>query len=555
MAWLHTLATRARQLLPAGPASRLVMRTAPPALPQVHVDENTALTYSAVFACVRIIAETMGVLGVDVYQQLPGDRRRKLEDDPAAVLLGLNPNSEMGPMLFREVLTAHALLWGNGYGEIERDRMGRPVALWPIEPHRVTPIRNRNGKLLYRVQQPSGGTVVLEAAQVFHLRGLGYDGVQGYSVVALARDSIALGLTAERFGSQLFGSGGRPSGVLEFPGQLDPEGRVALREQWEGAYGGNRSGRVAVLEQGLKFTPLSIPPDDAQFLETRKLQVVEVCRWFRVPPHLVQDLERATFSNIEEQGIGFVQHTMLPWVRRHEQEAERKLTADPSRRVRYNLDTLLRGNVQARFQAYSIGRQWGWMSANDVRRLEGMDPVDGLDEYLRPLNMVDATEPAPAADAPAAAEPKAGEPPPQGELPAPSRHLPAAAGEALRSTLERVARIERDRIERRARQLGQDAGAFADWLDGFLEQHRAHVLEQVQPHARMLGAALGIEQDAVDAAVQRWAGQYVRAAADAVVTAWRCGNLDASACWQDRPRRYADALVEQLTDDHERTQD
>lgn len=257
----------------------------------------------------------------------------------------------------------------------------------------------QSGKIKYTYSDDiTNQTYVYRPEQIFHIKGLSLDGVTGLSPISQAREAVGLSLATEEYGAKFFGNGARPGGVLEHPGILkDPE---KLRESWNKVYQGTRnSHKVAVLEEGMKYHTIGIAPEDAQFLETRKYQVNEICRIFRVPPHLVGDLERATFSNIEHQSIEFVQHTIRPWLVRWEQEISRSLLDEKERLLyfaKFNVDGLMRGDYKSRMEGYAIGRQNGWLSINDIRRLEDLSlvPADkGGDEYLVNGNMITATEP------------------------------------------------------------------------------------------------------------------------------------------------------------------
>ncbi len=257
----------------------------------------------------------------------------------------------------------------------------------------------QTGKIKYTYSDDiTNQTYVYRPDQVFHLKSLSIDGVTGLSPIAQAREAVGLSLATEEYGAKFFGNGARPGGVLEHPGILkDPE---KLRESWNKVYQGTRnSHKVAVLEEGMKYHTIGIAPEDAQFLETRKYQVNEICRIFRVPPHLVGDLERATFSNIEHQSIEFVQHTIRPWLVRWEQAISRSLLDEKERLLyfaKFNVDGLMRGDYKSRMEGYAVGRQNGWLSANDIRGLEDLPPIpkeQGGDVYLVNGNMMTATQP------------------------------------------------------------------------------------------------------------------------------------------------------------------
>ncbi len=248
---------------------------------------------------------------------------------------------------------------------------------------------------MYRINLPQGGQAVLRKEQVLHVAGPGWDGLVGKSVIALARESIGLGMAAEQFGASFFGNGAHMAGVLEHPGNLTEEAAERLRKQWRELYSGlSNAHRIAVLEEGMKYQRIGIPPEDAQFLQTREFQVEEVARWFNLPPHMLKDLRRSTFSNIEHQALEFVKYSLLPWLRRFEQAIKARLLAGEDEQdlyAEFSIEGLLRGDIESRYRAYATARQWGWFSANDVRRMENMDPIEGGDVYLVPMNMVPAT--------------------------------------------------------------------------------------------------------------------------------------------------------------------
>jgi HK97 family phage portal protein len=407
------------------------------------VNEWTALNISAVWAAVTLIAGSVGALPLILYRRTGTDGKERYDEHYLYELLHDQPNPEMTAMVFRETLQGHALTWGNGYAEIERDQSGRAMALWPITPDRVTPYRESNGALRYRIganyyAESPVPAAELDAADVLHIPGLGYDGLCGYSVISKARNALGLTMATESFGSQFFGNGTRPGGVLQHKGRLSPDAHERLRTDFEAHYSGPNRHRPAVLEEGMTWQQIGIPPDDAQFLNTRQFQVVEVARWFNVPPHKLRDLSRATYSNIESQAIEFVVDTLTPWLVRWEQECNRKLIRPLERHqqfVKHSVNALLRGDIASRFSAYAVGRQWGWLSANDIRRLEDENPIGAKgDVYLEPSNMMPAT-PTPRPEATPSPPPPAA--PPADE--APPRSLLLIVQERLDSILEEYA--------------------------------------------------------------------------------------------------------------------
>lgn len=365
----------------------------------VRVDELRAMQTSAVYACVKILAETVASLPLHLYKKGKNGKNESAEQHPLYSCLYEMPNEEMTSFEFRETMMTSLLLWGNAYAR-KIKKNGHVTELWYLKPQYMTVERDtQTGRIKYTYSDDiTNQTYVYRPEQIFHIKGLSLDGVTGLSPIAQAREAVGLSLATEEYGAKFFGNGARPGGVLEHPGILkDPE---KLRDSWNKVYQGTRnSHKVAVLEEGMKYHTIGIAPEDAQFLETRKYQVNEICRIFRVPPHLVGDLERATFSNIEHQSIEFVQHTIRPWLVRWEQAISRSLLDEKERLLyfaRFNVDGLMRGDYKSRMEGYAVGRQNGWLSANDIRGLEDLPPIpkeQGGDEYLVNGNMMTATQP------------------------------------------------------------------------------------------------------------------------------------------------------------------
>ena len=365
-----------------------------------NVNERSAMQMTAVYACVRILSEAIAGLPLHLYRYTDGGSKDKAVDNPLYFLLHDEPNPEMTSFVFRETLMTHLLLWGNAYAQIIRNGKGSVIALYPLMPNRMEVDRDSNGRIVYRYNRSRDeanvkkeGAVELSPEDVLHIPGLGFDGLVGYSPIAMARNAIGMGLACEEYGSKFFANGASPSGVLEHPGILKDPAKV--RDSWNAAYGGSSNAhKVAVLEEGLKYVPISISPNEAQFLETRKFQINEIARIFRVPPHMVGDLDKSSFSNIEQQSLEFVKYTLDPWVIRWEQCLSRSLLANDEKTTlffKFNVDGLLRGDYQSRMNGYAVGRQNGWMSANDIRELENMDRIpteEGGDLYLINGNML-----------------------------------------------------------------------------------------------------------------------------------------------------------------------
>ena len=364
------------------------------------VNERSAMQMTAVYACVRILSESIAGLPLHMYQYEEDGSKKKAVEHPLYHLLHDEPNPEMTSFIFRETLMSHLLLWGNAYAQIIRNGKGDIIALYPLMPNRMKVERDTKGQLYYEYQTMKedaptmkGAVYQLDPSEVLHVPGLGFDGLVGYSPIAMAKNAIGLAIAAEEYGSKFYANGAAPSGVLEHPNVLKDPAKV--RDSWNAAFGGSSNAhRVAVLEEGMKYTPISISPNEAQFLETRKFQINEIARIFRVPPHMVGDLEKSSFSNIEQQSLEFVKYTLNPWVCRWEQALQRALLDDDEKGkyfFRFNVEGLLRGDYQSRMNGYATARQNGWMSANDIRELENLDRIPaelGGDLYLVNGNML-----------------------------------------------------------------------------------------------------------------------------------------------------------------------
>ncbi len=364
-----------------------------------RVNERSAMQMTAVYSCVRILSEAVAGLPLHLYRYTAEDSKEKAIDHPLYRLLHDEPNPEMTSFIFRETLMTHLLLWGNAYAQIIRNGKGEVIALYPLMPDRMTVDRDEHGRLYYEYQMQDGDaptmkgpTVDLKPEQVLHIPGLGFDGLVGYSPIAMAKNAIGSAIACEEYGAKFFANGAQPSGVLEHPGVLKDPTRI--RDSWNETFGGSRNAnKVAVLEEGMKYTPVSVSPEQSQFLETRKFNIDEIARIFRVPPHMVGDLERSSFNNIEQMSLEFVTYTLAPWICRWEQNIYKALLSEEEKKtyfVKFNVDGLLRGDYKSRMDGYAVARQNGWMSANDIRVLEDLDRIpeeEGGDLYLINGNM------------------------------------------------------------------------------------------------------------------------------------------------------------------------
>lgn len=473
----------------------------------VSVTPDTAMALPAVYACVRVLAEAVASLPLITYRR-QGEGRARATDYYLYNLLHDQPNPVMTSFEYREMMMGHVLTWGNHLSEIQWSTNGRIQALWPLRPDRVEKVEQTPDGLVYHYRLPNGGIEELAEWQVFHVRGLSSDGIWGWSPIRMQREALGVGLAAQEFGARFFGNGTHMGGILSHPGVLGDKAFERLRTEMSDRWGGlANANRMAILEEGMTYTRIGIPPEDAQFLETRKFQVTEIARMYLVPPHKIMDLERATFTNIEHQAISFVVDTLRPWLVRLEQAIHSRLMSERERQsyfVEFLVDGLLRGDAISRSQVYSVGRQWGYLSANDIRRMENMNPIAGGDDYLMPLNMVPAGAEPPARAlraletmTPAGVEQRA-----LRSINA-RRRLQLVNTETYREAAARVLRREINDVGAQAkRQLSQrDAAQFVEWLDDFYEEHRAFVITQMRAvmdaYLRLVAAEAGDETAAI----------------------------------------------------------
>ena len=420
----------------------------------VAVNADTALRITAVMACIRVLSETIASLPLKVYKVLPDGGKEPDRNNPLWALLHDQPNRWQTSFEFREMLVGHVALRGNGYAEVVSTGGRGSAELIPMHPDRVTPFWAPGGGRAYEYAPPSGPSRVLLQDEVLHVAGMGFDGLRGLDPIAYAREAMGLAVATEKFGAKFFANDARPGVYLQHPQMLSAEAAKRLKDAWELRHSGaENSHKAAVLEEGMTVQQIGVDPDHAQFIESRKFQVTEIARFFRIPPHLIGDLDRSTNNNIEQQSLEFVIHTIRPWLVRFEQAIRRDVMSDADKRTRvveFDVNGLLRGDLQSRYAAFSAGRSGGWLSVNDIRRMENMNPIDQGDIYLQPLNMV-----------------KAGEAPPQ----------PAALRAVFDAAAERIVRKEMMAAEK-----AQAEGMPHDqWAAGFYPGH-----------ARFVAQALGV---------------------------------------------------------------
>ncbi len=374
------------------------------------VNSESALTIAAVWNAIYLISTTVGALPLNVFRYMTPNGKEKAVDHPAYSLLHDAPNPEITAKRWRDAAMGHLLTRGNSFAEIVRDGAGRVRELWPIPPDRVRIYRydqllgytwtdlwaRQYGPLIYQVYMPRGGWKVFPRDQILHLAGWGYDGIRGYSTIAKARESLGLALGMEEFAGRYFGNGTHPGLVVSHPSKLSDEANRHLRESLQTAYSGlGNTHRLMLLEEAMKVEKIGFTPDESQFLESRKFSVEEVGRWFNIPLHKIKSLDKASFSNIEQQAIEYVSDCIQPWLVSLEQDYNLQLFTEAERRqyfTKHNVNGLLRGDIKSRFDAYHQAIQDGWMEPDEIRELEDMNPRlrENLHKYLVPMNMVPA---------------------------------------------------------------------------------------------------------------------------------------------------------------------
>lgn len=355
----------------------------------VNVTPDTAMKYAPVFACVKVLAESVGMLPLHLYKEL-GRAKEKDKAHGLYYLLHDEPNDYQTSQEFLEMLVAHVCLRGNFYAYINWVR-GEARELLPFNPDSVTPILDDDYNVKYKVVFANGTSDILDEKNVFHIKGMTLDGFTGLSVINYARDSIGLGIATERHGSKLFSNGARPGGILSTEQKMDQKQINLIRENWNTTQGGMENAhRTAILQGGLQWAAIGMTSEDSQFLDTRKYQRSEVAGLFRVPLHMINDLDRSTNNNIEHQGQEFVTFALMPYLTRIEKRIKKSLIQRKQKAThfaKFNVGALVRGDMKTRAEWYAKLINWGIMSPNEARELEDMNPREGGDEYLTPMNM------------------------------------------------------------------------------------------------------------------------------------------------------------------------
>ncbi len=475
----------------------------------VNVTEDTALRVTTVYACVRILSYTLASLPLPVYRRLQPRGKERASDHPVYFLLHDKPNEYQTSFVFRSTMMTHLCLYGNAYAEIETNRQGQPTALWIIPPWMVEPKRSERGSLYYEVNI-DGSHKRIPYYSMLHIMGLGTDGLKGLSPIRQAQEAIGLSMAAEQFGSKFFAQGTNAGGVVEHPGKLSETAYKNLKESMQEKYEGlGNAHRLMLLEEGMKFSRNTIPPNEAQFLETRSFQIPDIARIYGIPLHLVQETTKSTSwgSGLEEMNIGFVVHTMRPWLTNIEQELNTKLFRESERREYFSeflVDGLLRGDTAARWESYNKGFQIGGFSVNDILELENRNPIgEEGDARFVPLNMVPLDRALEPQHEPAAQAPRQPQEPEENAAPERKERRSIDSRQSLVISYQRIFADAEARIIRREKNdilrvanklLGQrDTGAFLDWLEKFYREHADFIKRNMAPPVESLAEALRAE--------------------------------------------------------------
>jgi HK97 family phage portal protein len=437
-----------------------------------RVSNDSALTIATVFACIRAISEDIGKLPLKLYKSLKPRGKEPVPDHRVYRLLHDSPNPEMTAITFRRVLTAHALGWGNGFAEIERGIDGSPLALWPLKPNRTRVLRLEDNRIWYEFRTDDDKVAWLRDDNVLHIHGLGFDGLVGYNVIRYARECLGAALATQKEASAFFGNGIRSAGILTHPGNLSETARKNLRASFDQYQGPENAHRMMLIEEGMKYEKSTIPPQEAQFLETRQFSVPEVCRWFRMPPNKVADTTRAQgWSTLEQTNTDYVIDTLMPWMVCWEQEIWRKLLNPREQRkglfARHVVQGLLRGDAKARNEAYKIAREWGWMNADDIRELEDLNPLpeDKGQTYLVPMNFKEALAPGEEEEVIVETKPPAEE----------------VFGAMILDAADRITTAELREISKVANKAQQNREKFNAWVKKFFGKHSQYIRQTLAP--------------------------------------------------------------------------
>lgn len=454
------------------------------------VSEMSAIQLAVVWCCIKILAEDSASLPLHLYRRLKGGGKERATDHPLYALMHDAPNPEQSAFTFREGYMMHLLAWGNGYAEIVRGRggVGKSIveAIWPITPNRVTLKRDDRRQIIYNINLAGAGqgNVTLQKPSVLHTPGLSFNGLTGISPIAAAREAIGLGRSLEEFGALYFGNGTHPGVVVSHPGKLSLQAQENLSKSLSEAHSGlGKSHRLLLLEEAMKIEKIGIPNDEAQFLEARRFQNIDIgTRIYRVPPYMYGEMDKTAFANVEQQAIDYVTKTLRPWLVRLEQTFNASLLA-PVERGEYffehTVEGLLRGDIKSRYEAYAVGRNNGWLNADEIRELENMNPMEGGQGkiYLIPLNMIPADQAGKERDQD-----------PQGNRALYRSRLESAYLRLISDAMGRVTRKEAQRVNWIARN-GADIEEFYRELPDYIQK------QAIPAFSGLAEAVLGMESE------------------------------------------------------------
>ena len=462
----------------------------------VPVTEHSAINLPTVYACVRVLAESMACMPLMVYIR-DENGKTVATTHPLYHVLHDEPNREMTSFIYRETMMEHLLLWGNSYSEIQFNYAGLPCALWPLRPDWMTVQRDfATGSLVYTFSSPYTGVRHLDPTQVLHIPGLSFDGLIGHSPIAIQRESLGLSQAAQDYAARFFGNDSTPGGYLQSAAPMtDEKKKIDFAKAWVGAHSGHNQHKIAILDGGLEYKSIALNAEDAQLLATREYERSEIAGWFRVPAHKINDLTHATFSNVEHLGMEFVTDALMPWAVRLEQGFNRMLFPTYKYFAEFKMDGFMRGDMASRYAAYAVARNWGWMSADDIRSLENMNPLpdDKGKVYLQPLNMVEAG----ALPAPAPAKP---------DVPAPTFVVGRSVVEPILSdAFDHIAKRESEDVlkEARKRLAVGDVQGFSSWLADYMVTSLETFVKQrlsapIASTVRALGNGNGVDDATIE---------------------------------------------------------
>lgn len=508
-----------------------------PVLSGVTVNADTAMTISAVYLAHKILGESTAMLPLFLLKRLKRGKEPAREHPLFGILHDV-ANKEMDAYLVRETLTTHLAGWGRAHAKVDYDANGTVTAIWPIPPNMVTVMRDQNKQLAFEVRFFDGQRKIYRSDEMLFLRGMSSDGITTYSPIELARQGLGLALAAEAYGASFFGNGATPGGVLEHPSTLSTEAYERIDKSWNSRHGGvSNVNKLAILEEGMKYTKIGLPPGDAQFLETRNFSVQEIARWYRLPSMML-NLEGAssTYASVEAFGLQFILYTLYPWLVRWEKAISMQLLLERERKdyfAEHLMTALLRGDTASRNQAYATARQWGWLSVNDIRELDNMNPIDGGDKYLTPLNMVESGKP----------------------VKEPTRNMVQRTFlPVMTEAVQRVFKREQNDVCSAGAKVLQKKGAegLADWLVNFYEEHRDFIVRTLSIPAHSLAEALVEDGDLTAEEVRERVDSALRLAAlrhsDQALMKLKTEDNDLEAAFREyEAERTARWIISQVT--------